>query len=275
MPGQNRQVIELRTSGATCMISPPDGGRIAQLTVAGRDLLIARPAGDAADAMVWGSYPMAPWGGRVRDGRFAFDGHEYQLQINHPPHSIHGTVWFQPWSVSDIDDRSMMMSCALGDHWPFGGVAHQRIELSDRGLICQLGVTADDLAMPAQVGWHPWFVKPDAATFEFALMYARDTAHIPTGELVPMPSGPWDDCFIGELGPIALTFGDLTVGVSSDCSHWVIFDQLARATCVEPQSGPPDGFNAQAHRTSPANTERFTVLAPGESMQRTMSITWS
>ncbi|MCU1386939.1 MAG: aldose epimerase, partial [Ilumatobacteraceae bacterium] len=101
---QNRWVIELRASGVTCLISPDDGGRIAQLTVEGRDLLVARPDTDA-DPISWGSYPMVPWGGRVRDGRFAFDDHEYQLDINHPPHSIHGTVWFQPWSVRDVDSR--------------------------------------------------------------------------------------------------------------------------------------------------------------------------
>ncbi|NBY57672.1 MAG: aldose epimerase, partial [Actinobacteria bacterium] len=30
--------------------------------------------------------------------------------------------------------------------------------------------------------------------------------------------------------------------VDSDCDHWVIYDMPTHALCVEPQSGPPDGF---------------------------------
>ena len=262
-------VIELRAPGVTCLISPGDGGRIAQLTVDGRPLLVPRPD-DVDDPIMWGCYPMVPWAGRVSNGRFAFDDHDYQLEINHPPHSIHGTGWFQPWSVREVDSRSVSMACALGDHWPFGGVAQQRIELSEDTLTCHLSVCADDLAMPAQVGWHPWFVVPDRATVEFSQMYVRDDAHIPTGALVAPPPGPWDDCFIDPQRPVELAYGDLVVGITSDCSHWVIYDQLARAMCVEPQSGPPNGFNQV-----PGPREAFTRLEPHESMGRTMTISWS
>jgi aldose 1-epimerase len=30
------------------------------------------------------------------------------------------------------------------------------------------------------------------------------------------------------------------LALSSDCSHWVLYDEPAHATCVEPQSGPPN-----------------------------------
>ncbi|MCU1395412.1 MAG: aldose epimerase [Ilumatobacteraceae bacterium] len=256
-------------AAATCLVSPTDGGRIAQLTIDGQDLLVGRPEPGSATPMSWGSYPMTPWAGRVRHGRFEFDGHPYQLEINHPPHSIHGTVFHQPWSVRAADAHAVSMTCALGDHWPFGGVAHQRIELGVDHVTCVLGVTADDLAMPAQVGWHPWFAEPDDEHVSFARMYERDAEHIPTGRLVPTPPGPWDDCFVDMTAPVRLACGPFDIAITSDCSHWVVFDQLAHATCVEPQSGPPDGFNLGG---SPAE---FVRLEPGESLQRTMTISWT
>lgn len=275
--GQTRHVIELRAGGAGCTISPDDGGRVAQLTVDGHPLLVPRADepehGAGVGPMAWGSYPMAPWAGRVRSGRFVFDGRTYQLEINHAPNSIHGTVFTAPWSVSELDDRSVSMSRALGDHWPFGGVAHQHIELHAERLVCRLAVTADDLAMPAQVGWHPWFAQPDEATLAFATMYRRDDTHIPTGELVPVTEGPWDDCFLDPLGPLTLRWGQLTVEVTSDCSHWVVFDRLHYATCVEPQSGPPDGFNRGAGWA--AGTGGSVRLEPGERLERTMTLSWS
>lgn len=267
--GQTPDVIELRVGGAGCTVSPEDGGRVAQLTIDGHQLLVAEHHDGAADAVAWGSYPMAPWAGRVRDGQFEFDGNTYQLEINHAPHAIHGTVFTAAWSVNELDERSVTMSCALGDHWPFGGVAHQRIELLADRVVCRLGVTADDLAMPAQVGWHPWFVKPDAATVSFARMYRRDDTHIPTGELIPTPIGPWDDCFVEMLEPVGLRWGELAANVASDCSCWVVFDQLAHATCVEPQSGPPNGFNQAGVAGA------FVRLEPGQTLERTMTITWS
>ncbi len=56
-----------------------DGGRLGSVVVGGRELLVA---GDPRDPISWGSYPMAPWAGRVNLGRFAFDG-------QHPPAAHH------------------------------------------------------------------------------------------------------------------------------------------------------------------------------------------
>jgi len=258
-------MIELRAPGVSCTIEPEAGGRIATLTVGNRQLLV----GPDADGhpMYWGSYPMAPFAGRVREGRFAFDGHEYQLELNHPPHAIHGAVFTQPWSVSDFSETLVAMSCGLEDHWPFGGAVTQRIELFGERIEFSLAVTADDLAMPAQVGWHPWFVKPDVARLEFGRMYVRGSDGIPTGEVVAPPPGPWDDCFVEPRGQLELEYTDLVVRVESDCDFWVIYDEQDNATCVEPQSGPPNGFNM-------AGKNAFTRLEPGAVLQRTMTVSW-
>ncbi|MEO6102255.1 MAG: aldose epimerase, partial [Pseudoxanthomonas sp.] len=52
--------------------------------------------------------------------------------------------------------------------------------------------------------------------------------------------------------------------LSSDCTHWVVYDQPSFATCVEPQSGPPDAFNLEP-----------SVLAPGATLQKHFLIEWS
>lgn len=258
-------MIELRASDVTCAIDPDAGGRVASLAVGDRQLLLRK--GPDPTAMSWGSFPMAPFAGRVREGRFEFDGNTYQLEVSLPPHAIHGAAYTQPWSVNDFGDTFVAMTCGLEDHWPFGGAVSQRIELFADRIELSLALTADDLAMPAQVGWHPWFVKPDVARIAFASMYLRGDDGIPTGELVTPPAGPWDDCFVGPLGPLELEYDDLIVRVDSDCGFWVVYDQPATATCVEPQSGPPNGFNM-------LDAGAFTRLDPGDVLQRTMTISW-
>jgi aldose 1-epimerase len=54
------------------------------------------------------------------------------------------------------------------------------------------------------------------------------------------------------------------LSLTSSCDHWVVFDERAHATCVEPQSGPPDAFNLD-----PA-----ARLAPGESVEGWFELQW-
>ena len=68
-------MIERTAPGVVLLLAPEEGGRIAQLTVRGRDLLVPGRAGD--HPMLWGSFPMVPWAGRLRHGRFRFAGHDH------------------------------------------------------------------------------------------------------------------------------------------------------------------------------------------------------
>ena len=267
--GRLSGVIELRAGSAVCTISPDDGGRVGSLRIGQQQILVERS--DVAEAteggpdpMSWGSFPMAPWAGRVRHGRFVFRGTRYELPINLAPHSIHGTVFTRAWHVDLVEDNtSATLSCDLGLHWPFGGLAMQTISLGPDRLDCMLAVTSAANAMPVTIGWHPWFVEPRNAELYFARMYRRDSEGIPTGVLVPPPPGPWDDCFVEPAVPITVRYETCTLTVTSDCDHWVVYDQPRHATCIEPQSGPPDAFNLKPD-----------VLEPGKTLQRTMTIRW-
>ena len=41
------------------------------------------------------------------------------------------------------------------------------------------------------------------------------------------------------------------VTISSACDHWVVYDEPPHATCVEPQTGPPDAFNIRPEVVEP------------------------
>jgi aldose 1-epimerase len=210
--------------------------------------------------MLWGSYPMVPYAGRVRRGRFRFDDTDHELPINLGPHAIHGTTFDVPWAVEP--DGSLVAD--LGERWPFGGHARQRFELTEDRLVCTLEAHADQRSMPATLGWHPWFRRPVELAFSARSMYQRDADGMPTGELVAPPPGPWDDCFTGVDTPPVLTFTDgPTVEISSDCDHWVVYTEPQHALCVEPQSGPPDGFTLAPH-----------VVEPGAPLIRHMTWRW-
>ena len=252
-------------AGSTSVqVDPAAGGRIAQITIDGTPLLVARGDVDAAGAaLAWGAYPMVPWAGRIRDGRFEFRGERYQLPLNLGAHAIHGVGFTSEWQLTDLTPTRLGLRLELprDESWPFGGSVTQRFEVFVGGLTATMSVTADDRAFPVSFGWHPWFRKPAQLTFAPTAMYRRDDDHIAVDELVGVTDGPWDDCFVNHE-PVGLEIDGVHVTISSACDHWVVYDEPPHATCVEPQTGPPDAFNIAVDVVEPGETTTASFRAP-------------
>ncbi len=242
--------VELEAGEVRARLLPEDGGRLGSLRV--RDLELLLPRGD--DPMRWGCYPMAPFAGRVRRGRFRFAGIEHRLETNLPPHAIHGTVFTRPWR----DEGGGRLSIDLGAGWPFAGRAVQVVTLDADALHLRLEVHAEAEPFPASLGWHPWFprrlARGDAVELRIPArtMYRRDAEGIPDGGTLPPPPGPWDDCFTAFSAPPELRWPRaLTLRIESSVDHFVVYDEPEHAVCVEPQTGPPDALNLAPRRVEP------------------------
>lgn len=247
-------------------VAPQAGGRIAQIRVDGVEQLVGHGEHGSEAAIAWGSYPMVPWCGRIRDGRFRFDGVEHRLPRNLGNHAIHGVGYLMPWRVLEQGPAHVELGLELpeDERWPFGGRARQRIQLQGRSLLQELELIAGDHAMPFSLGWHPWFRKPQRLEFAPEAIYARDAHDIATLPPQPVPPGPWDDCFVNRK-PVSLVRQAQRLTVHSECTDWVVYDQTAHATCVEPQSAMPDVFNLAPDRR----------LEPGQSAQVRCRTDWN
>ncbi|MFL5675216.1 MAG: aldose 1-epimerase [Chloroflexota bacterium] len=254
--------LELSADGVEAVVDLTAGGRVASLIVAGRELL--KTTGDGPIA--WGSFPMAPYAGRVRDGVLRFDGVEHALPRRLPPHAIHGTVLDRRWTV--LGEGTI--GTELGPEWPFRGRAVQRFELAPDHLTCRLELHADE-PMPASIGWHPYFARhlegpgaPLELDLDAGAMLLRDASGIATDQAVEPGPGPWDDCFI-ELrrAPVLRWPGFLELTVESDCPAWVIYTAPEDAICVEPQTAAPNAVN-----------DHPTIVAPGEPLVAEMTRRW-
>lgn len=255
-------LIRLARGPLVVDVAPAAGGRIAQIRYEDIEWL----AGYEANAQMigWGCYPMVPWAGRIRRGRFAFEGVEYRLPATLGAHAIHGVGFALPWQVDEATPHHIDLSLTLprDERWPFGGIARQRIELHEDSLRCRLSVEAER-AMPRPVlGWHPWFPKPARMGFAPEAIYPQDEEGIAVAPVTAPTPSPWDDCFINRK-PVTLVRDGQSIRLTSDCIHWVIYDRPANTTCVEPQTGPPDAFNLQ-----PA------TLQPGASADALFVIDW-
>jgi aldose 1-epimerase len=263
-----RDVVTLRAADAALTIDPAAGGRFSSLMVGGYELLVTEGLGP----IEWGCFPMAPFAGRIRDGRFTFHGRAYQLETNMPPNAIHGTVFVRPWDLTANAADRAELATELGPGWPFRGRVTQTIALRPDGLEASMGLEADE-PMPAWLGWHPWFRRELAGTIaalDFAadLMYARGSDGLPTGELGPPSPQPWDDAFVGVRTPIRLTWqGVLSLELTATADVWVVYDERPYAICLEPQTAPPDAINIA--------TADLPIAEPGQPLRLSMSWRWS
>jgi aldose 1-epimerase len=265
-PGATDRLL-LTAPGVDVVIDLAVGGRVASLRLDDHELLRTEGMGP----IQYGSYPMAPYAGRIREGRFAFEGRDYTLPITMETHAIHGTVLDRPWTVvGAATPTTAEIATDLGPDWPFRGRARQRFELASDALAFELAIDADE-PMPASVGWHPWFLRrafgaesPVQVDLDAESMFVRDAAGITTPELIPTPPEPWDDCFAGvRRSPVLRWPGFLELTVESPCPFWVVYTVPEDAVCVEPQTAPPNALNGTA-----------TIVEPDHPLVATQTWRW-
>lgn len=254
--------FELTSARATARIDLL-AGRLGSLIVDDMELLLT----EGAKPTRWGSFPMVPWCGRLDQGVLTFDGVMHQFAPTSGAHANHGTAMHQTWTQTGDGE----IETDLGEHWSFGGRVSQRFVVTNDSFTVHMTVTAGEQAMPAQMGWHPWYRRqldrgePLEVEFAAGKIYATDDEQIPTGERVPVPAGPWDETFVEVTQTPILRWGDaLTVSLSSNFDHWVVFTQPEHAVAIEPQSGAPNDLNRAPH-----------VLQPGESLTGWMTLAWA
>lgn len=287
--------IELLSGGARAVILPEYGGRLQSLTI---------PLGGAPAELLWqppdlsaydqrptrgGSFPMAPWPNRIREGRFDFAGRIYEVPLDGRPHALHGRVFQRPWQVVARTARIVELSCPFDDGWPWAGRAWQRFELSDGRLQMKLEVRSERDLFPAGCGWHPWFRRqlPGGAPVRVQVPASRRyilEGGIPTGETVA-PVGEFDlraptelgqrrldDCYAGLEGPLVADWGVLQLAMTVEAPepHVQVFTP-EYAFCLEPQTAAPDAFNLAARGIASAG---MGIARPGRAVAIESRWTW-
>jgi aldose 1-epimerase len=260
------ELVGIGNTHLRAQIAPVAGGRIAGLRWRGQEWLHGYSSSNAS-TIGWGCYPMLPWAGRLRGGAFDFNDQSVELPRNFDAHAIHGFAFAMPWKLLQLLPGCVMLGLQLprDRRWPFGGQARQWIRIDGDSLLLELEVTAEEFAMPAVIGWHPWLLKPDSLLFVPERYYPRDAEGIATLPLQPAPPPPWDDCF-PHSGVVTVERSGQRLQIESSCDHWVIYDGHPRATCVEPQTGPPDAFNLMPQRCR---------LPAGAGLRAWMRWTWT
>ncbi|MCX5585505.1 aldose 1-epimerase [Streptomyces erythrochromogenes] len=243
---------QLSAGGTEVTVDQENGCRISSLRIDGTELLRQGPR--------YGSFPMVPWCGRMKDGRFHNGATLHQMPLDHPPHALHGFGRDASWRPAGATATEAAFTYDLVDPWPTPGRVTQVVTLAEDSLTLTMGVETYGDSFPAQAGWHPWFLRNLGGrdvelSFDPAWQEERGADHLPTGNRIDRKPGPWDDCFGMPDGvDVTLTWpGALELRITSRSEWVVVYDEQAEAVCVEPQSGPPNGINTAPRLVTPVD----------------------
>lgn len=188
-------VIAIGNDGLTARISTA-GGLVLGLWWTQEDvrLPLLRPAaGDEADALASGCYPLVPFGNRVRNNTFQFDGRDYRFEPNTAwdPHYLHGEGWQADWSVAESSESAVELSFRHieGEGKPYRYSARQRFSVEGGSFVLTLAVTNQgDAALPFGLGWHPYFpMTPETTLLAPARKYWTEVEGWWPGKAVDIP----------------------------------------------------------------------------------------
>lgn len=220
------------------------GARISSFRLGNHELLVARTAG-ATSPFQDGLFLMAPYAGRVRNAQFEWNGERLALPASAPPHAAHGIVADVSWK----NPSPGTFTSKLDDRWPFGAWASMQVETLATGLRLEALVGVDHLAMPTNIGWHPWFRRRIDGV-DGTLDWEAPTAYLTDGAITKRSSIPRERAMrawtapSGESDPVVRWPNLFDLRMSSACaSCWVIYE-TPDAICVEPQTAPGDALNA-------------------------------
>lgn len=248
-------------------ISPERGANIDRLCLGDRPIY---HMGDWEQEPCLQGSPILIPSNRTYQGKFSFEGKNYQLPINEPANDahLHGAVYRQSFAVKEAaEDAVTLVYRNQGEIYPFPfeiEVTYRAAEAFEQHYtVTNIG----EAAMPLTFGLHTTFAEPAEFSVPLECCQQKDEHHIPTGRYLPLneqeqqyltgsPSkGVIISGYYRAFGHLAQV-GDLTYEVSENFDHWILFNARGQRgfLCVEPQCGAVDGLNNGC----------CTVFQPGE-----------
>lgn len=187
--------IDLRAGSFDARISET-GGLLTRLHWNGPKGVVPllRDAPQDADALRSSCYPLVPFGNRVRDNRFTFQGqnHRFLPNTDWDPHYLHGEGWLGRWDAAETDEASVRLTFAFpgGAGTPYAYDAEQVFAVEDGAFVMRLSVTHRGGApLPYGLGWHPYFAMTPKTTLEaFARGFRTEVEGWLPGERAPIPA---------------------------------------------------------------------------------------
>jgi aldose 1-epimerase len=259
------------TLGDERLVVNPIGAGLESWSIDGRELLAD---GD------FGGKVLAPWPGRLRDGRYRFDGAEHRTPTTERErrNALHGLTTERRWRDIHSAPRHLTLAYDLRPEYgyPFSLALEAEYELLPGSVAATLRATnVGDTPAPFGIGLHP-YLRGDVLELPARVVLPLDDRLLPAGQPAPVAGTELDfrharaiaaqriDRCFGELdrdgdgiARVALSGDAGRVEVWMDASfRFVQIYTDDEGVAIEPMTCAPDAFNSG---------DGLVVLGPGDS----------
>ncbi len=147
---------------------------------------------------------LVPFPGRVRDGRYTFDGNTYEMARNDKdgPNAIHGFLRLVAWETPSRTENWVRFAVSLDPAahpgYPFGLRATVLYMLDQNRFSCRYTIeNTGQQAAPVAIGFHPYFTvgseSINADTLHLPFASTLEMANLlPTGQILPVEGTLFD-----------------------------------------------------------------------------------
>jgi aldose 1-epimerase len=188
------------------------GGGVREYRAGDRDVLEPYPV----DAICDGGHgaPLIPWPNRLADGRYSFDGSDYQLALTEPAkrNAIHGLLRWRNWRLLQRAEERVTVGIRLHPltGWPFPLDVSIAYALGEDGLVVETRATnVGERACPFACGQHPYLSPGEGMTVDGCTVELGARTRILTDPERELPTGletvqgtDFDFRSPRELGPL-------------------------------------------------------------------------
>jgi len=240
---------------------------------------------------------MIPYSNRIENGKFNFEGRDYQLR-NRENHSIHGDTRNRAWRTEEADSSRVCFFFESKEHkdinWPWSFDARVEYFLNQNTFTSQIALkNRSNSVMPAGCGWHPYYNR--TLLFDEEPVYLKMNTHgvYPDANDNRIPSGPpqipsieqdfskeklldislfLDSCYHSYDGNGYIFWPKSGIKVTykcSSCTHLIVFNPSKPFFAVEPVTNANNGVNLFPKKEFDSG---IVPLAPNESLTVSFSL---
>lgn len=195
-----KHIFQHRSGKAQFSLVPACGACLTALTLNGVQVLDGCITPIETELNNWGKSGMLfPFPNRLKEGRYEWGGEAFEFPINDPQTNtaLHGfgmdkNIELIGYEVGENDATAVCLYIYTGDNpsypFPFTFTAIFKIEFPGQFSMTLAFRNDGDLAIPAGLGWHPYFQLSTAGIADFSLqmppcqLIGIDGAMIPTGK---------------------------------------------------------------------------------------------
>lgn len=257
--------IENSTKDVYAKINLKEGASLQLLTLSGHQII--KDLHPLPYSTTYASSILFPFANRIKDGAYAFEGENYQFEINQKQenNALHGLVYNKTFQLIDQKSTEAKASVVLqykevdkSPGFPYSYTIQLQYAFTKNGL--SLGVSVINTsakAFPFTLGWHPYFYSSDlynsSVVFDSTKKLILDDRNITIGEeeidnvgVFEVRDKQLDDCYVLNAGKIVFKTPDFDLLMqSSSKEHFLQMytPPKPNTIAIEPTTGVSDSFN--------------------------------